>query len=125
MSIQQNINQVLSSGAFLASTNPAIRAAVEKKTAMKAADKAVSIAEARAEEVEKQQEELPTRPSTDDMLQNERKLASQGLIKALEQRYAVNPNSEDFLKILEEKMFLKEIEVQKKGNARAEEIRTQ
>lgn len=134
MSIQQNINQVLSSGAFLASTNPAIRAAAEKKTAMKAADKAVSIAEARVEEIEKQQEELPISPDTDDVLQDERELASQGLVKALEQRYAADPNSEDFKKILEEKKFLKEMEAiretdwqpsTKKGNARAEEIRTQ
>lgn len=136
MSIQQNINQVLSSGAFLASTNPAIRAAADKKTAMKAADKAVSIAEARAEEIEKAQEELSTDLETDDVLQDERELASQELVKAYGQRYAANPNSDDFLKILNEKKFLKDMEAIKesqlkweqsklKGNARAEEIRTQ
>lgn len=138
---------MLSTGAFLASTNPTVRAAADKKNAIEAearaaeaqkkkVDKAVSIAEKRAEEVEKQEGKLPSDIDTEEMLQNERELASQELIKAYEQRYAINPNSEDFLKIFEEKKFLKEMEDLRKsgieweqsklkGNARAEEIRTQ
>lgn len=136
MSIQQNINQAISTGAFLASTNPAIRAAAEKKTAMKTAEKAVKKAEREAAEVEKQQEELPISPDTDEVLQEERERVSEDLAKAYKQQYEVDPSSEIYQKYLAEKEFQKEMEAIRetdadwqpsklKGNARAEEIRTQ